>query len=146
MHPVCKGGAGGGGFGEGEEEYSELMKRIEFNAKDHRTRHVTGALVLACTFANKPLLRDICVINLTKVSDNLGGKGVIEVYDENEVAFHLMSAWFLTAYYDEVVPERDDSPLPVFWFFLFKLNEMSKMGYLGGHDPKYVPSEFCLHR
>ncbi|XP_075244393.1 uncharacterized protein LOC142338497 isoform X2 [Convolutriloba macropyga] len=146
VHPVCKGGSGGNGFGEEEEDYIELMARVEFNAKDHRTRHVTGCLVLAATFNNKELLKGIVVTGLAKVGSNMGRKGVIEVYEENEIIFHLTSSWFLTAYFDEVIPQREDSPLPAFWFFLFKLNEMTKMGYLGSVDPKFLPSEYCLYR
>ena len=50
------------------------MARVEFNAKDHRTRHVTGCLVLAATFNNKELLKGIVVTGLAKVNLNLSGE------------------------------------------------------------------------
>ena len=98
---VCTGGPGGEGFGESDEHYAELIKRVEFNARDHRTRYVTAALILACTYANKPLLADICVACLSEISKDVNKKGVLELYANHEIAFHLVSFWFLTIYYDE---------------------------------------------
>ena len=75
VHPVCAGGQGGEGFGESDEHYVELIKRVEFNAQDHRTRYVTAALILACTYANKPLLADICVSCLSDIAKDMDKKG-----------------------------------------------------------------------
>ena len=146
MHPVCAGGPGGEGFGESDEHYVELIKRVEFNARDHRTRYVTAALILACTYANKPILADICVACLSEISKDMNKKGVLELYANHEIAFHLVSYWFLSMYYDEVVEPREDGPLPPFAFVLLRLDEMTKLGYLGSVDPTFLPAEFTLKR
>ena len=128
-----------------EEQYLELIRRLQANSLDHFTRKITGTLIVACIISNKQLLKGIIIAVLSDVSRSMGKKRLLDLYNEHEVVFNLTSTWFLNSFYDEMITNGSDV-LPSVWMTLVKLHETSKMGYLGTLDPTFLPSEYCLFR